>query len=285
VVAGHRAEINQEVKEQLMRRKRTLMVAIGVLGFMVATAVTASAQATTMKWTVDGEKRKALVFPPKVAASKHPLVFVFHGHAGNMQDFAQKAHIQTLWKEAIVVYPQGVNRPTPLDPQGNSPGWQVEANQTGIGNKDLHFYDAMLATLRQTYQYQVDITRVYAVGFSNGAGFSYLLWAERDKTLAAIGVCAGRLEQSVQLTLPRPLIVIASRADKIITFRVQSWGIEAARAADNATGRGQPCGQDCTLYPSTTQTPVKTLMHPYGHIYPAWASAKIVTFFKAHPQP
>jgi polyhydroxybutyrate depolymerase len=261
------------------------MVAIGVIGFMVATTVTASAQGTTMKWTVGGEKREALVFPPTAAAVRHPLVFAFHGHGGNMQNFAQKVHIQTLWKEAIVVYPQGVKRPTPIDPQGNSSGWQVEANQASIGDKDLHFFDAMLATFRQTYQYQVDITRVYAVGFSNGAGFSFLLWAERDKTLAAIGVCAGRLAQSVQLTLPRPLIVIASRADKIIPFRLQFWAIEAAREVDNATGRGQPCGQDCIIYPSTTQTPVKTLMHPDGHTYPSWASAEIVTFFKAYPQP
>ena len=40
------------------------MIAIGVLGLALATSVTASAQGITMRWTVDGEHRAALVFPP-----------------------------------------------------------------------------------------------------------------------------------------------------------------------------------------------------------------------------
>lgn len=262
-----------------------LLIVIGVLGFAVATAVTASAQGITMRWRVDGEHRAALVFPPapKIAPLKHPLVFAFHGHGGNMQGIAQLMHIHTLWKEAIVVYPQGVNRPSPVDPLGNRPGWQVEANQANIGNKDLDFFDAMLATMRQ--KYLVDDTRIYAAGFSNGAAFSFLLWAERGQTLAAIGECAGRLAESEQLTLPRALVAIAGQADTTIPFIGQQQTIEIARQADNATSAGQPCGQYCTLYPSTTQTPVKTFIHPDGHVYPSWASAHIVKFFKANQQP
>jgi len=262
-----------------------LMIAIGILGFIVATTAKASAQGITMRWTVDGEHRAALVFspPPTHQQVKHPLVFAFHGHGGNMNGVAQLMHIHTLWQEAIVVYPQGVNRPSPVDPQGNRPGWQVEANQANIGNKDLDFFDAMLATMRQ--KYLVDDSRVYAVGFSNGAAFSLLLWAERGQTLAAVGDCAGRLAQSEQLTLPRPLVAIAGRADPINPFAFQQQTIEIARQADNATGAGQPCGQYCTLYPSTTQTPVKTFIHPGGHVYPPWASGQIVKFFIAHPQP
>jgi polyhydroxybutyrate depolymerase len=260
-----------------------LMIVVGVLVFAVATAVTASAQGTTMNWTVDGEKREALVFPSAIAGVKHPLVFVFHGHGGNMQSFAQKAHLQTLWKEAIVVYPQGLKRPSPVDPQGNRSGWQVEANQVNVGNKDLHFFDEMLKTLRQ--KYQIDDTRVYAAGFSNGASFSFLLWAERAKAVAAIGECAGRLASSVQLTSPRALIAIAGEADQTNPFSSQQQTIHTALQADNATGAGQPCGQYCTRYLSTTQTPVKTFIHPGAHVYPSWASKEIVEFFKAHQQP
>ncbi|MCM3874766.1 MAG: hypothetical protein ND895_29070 [Pyrinomonadaceae bacterium] len=262
-----------------------VMIAIGILGFTLATSGTAAAQVITMRWTVDGEHRAALVFPPTVPLghSKHPLVFAFHGHGGNMNSIAQKMDIHTLWKEAIVVYPQGVNRPSAVDPQGNRPGWQVEANQANIGNKDLHFFDAMLATMRQ--KYLVDDTRIYAAGFSNGAAFSLLLWAERGQTLAAIAECAGRLAPSEQLTLPRPLVAIAGEADPVNPFAFQQQTIETARQADNATGAGQPCGQYCTEYPSTTQTPVKTFIHPGGHLYPSWASANIVKFFILHRQP
>ena len=182
-----------------------LMIAIGILGFALATSVTVSAQGITMRWTVDGENRAALVFlpAPPLGHVKRPLVFAFHGHGGNMNSIAQRMNIHTLWKEAIVVYPQGVNRPSAIDPQGNRSGWQVKANQANIGNKDLNFFDAMLTTIRQ--KYLVDDSRVYAAGFSNGAAFSLLLWAERGQTLAAIAACAGRLAPSEQLNLPRPL--------------------------------------------------------------------------------
>src|SRR4029079_690728 len=101
-------------------------------------------------------------------------------------------HIHLVWPQAIVVYPQGlIHRPTPGDPQGNRPGWQVEANQSAgnVGNKDLDFFDAMVATMKQ--KYIIDDRRVYTTGFSNGGIFSYLLWAERSKVIAAIGEDAG----------------------------------------------------------------------------------------------
>src|SRR5437588_402601 len=65
----------------------------------------------------------------------------------------------------------------------------------------------------------------------------------------------------------------------------QQQSIEQARQVDNATGSGQTCGQYCTFYPSTSQTPVKTFIHPGGHVYPPWAPAEVVKFFKAHKHP
>ena len=39
----------------------------------------------------------------------------------------------------------------------------------------------------------MDETRIYATGFSNGAGFTYLLWAARPTVFAAFAPVAGRL--------------------------------------------------------------------------------------------
>jgi len=255
---------------------------VAVLASTSVTAVTAAAQGTTMTWTIEGETREALVFAPapERRGDKHPLVFAFHGHGGNMQGTSQLMHIHTLWPKAIVVYPQGVNRPSPVDPNGTKPGWQVEANQANINNADLKFFDAMVA--RMHGEYSIDDARIYVTGFSNGAIFSYLLWAERGKLLAAIGDCAGRLWQGEHLTQPRPVLVIAGRADTTDPFALQEKSIKIARRIDNASNRGQVCGQYCTFYPSTTHTPVKTFIHPGAHVYPAWAPGEIVTFFKAH---
>ena len=261
---------------------RLFLLAVALVIF-VATSGTSRAQ-TTMTWTVDGQQREAIVFAPAPTTSsvKHPLVFGFHGHGGNMQGISQLMHIQTLWPEAIVVYPQGLNSPRPFDPPGNSPGWQYEANQSrgNVGNRDLDFFDAMVATMKQ--KFSVDDKRIYATGFSMGGVFDYLLWAERSKTIAAIGEVAGRLSDSVHLTEARAFLAIAGSQDKTDPFALQTQSIDKARQVDSAPGPGQPCGPICTFFPSTTQTPVKTFIHPGAHVYPPWASAEIVKFFQAH---
>jgi len=261
---------------------------------LTATSQIAAAQGTVVTWTVDGEKREALVVAPvSTAAVKRPLVFAFHGHGGNMNGAAQSMHIHVVWPQAIVVYPQGlIHRPTPGDPQGNRPGWQVEANQSAgnVGNKDLDFFDAMVATMKQ--KYIIDDRRVYTTGFSNGGIFSYLLWAERSKVIAAIGEVAGALWNSEHLTQARSLLAIGGEADTTDAFTVQEASVESARQIDQATGNGQNCpvpagasGTKCTFYSSAIQTPVKTLFHPGAHIYPTWAPDEIVKFFKNHTQP
>jgi len=55
----------------------------------------------------------------------------------------------------------------------------------------------------------------------------------------------------------------------------------------NHTGTGVACGPICTQYPSSggNKTPVRTYIHPGGHVYPPQVPMLTVTFFKAHPQP
>jgi polyhydroxybutyrate depolymerase len=238
-----------------------------------------------MHWTVDGVQRDAIVFPPAptTAAARHALVFAFHGHGGSAQGAVVQMHLQTLWRQAVVVYPQGLDSPSPLDPSGTQPGWQFKTGDSD--DRDLKLFDAMVATLKQ--RYRVDQRRIYTTGFSNGAIFSYLLWADRAKTIAAVGEAAGSLDPTETLTTPRALLAIAGRQDPIEPLGKQLASINRARQADHATGSGVPCGPTCTFYPSAggNKTPVKTLVHAGGHVYPPWAPLSIVRFFKAHPQP
>ena len=68
-------------------------------------------------------------------------------------------------------------------------------------------------------------------------------------------------------------------------FAVQRRTIRRARLVNAAFGEGRPCGTYCTYYPSTRgPVPVKTFIHPGGHVYPGWASAAIVSFLQAHAQ-
>ena len=272
-----------------MLRSMLICLAAALVGLvsLVASATTAAGQhrqGTIMQWTIDGVQRDAFVFTPraKQGAARPPLVVAFHGHGGRMVSTSVRMRIQTLWPEAIVVYPQGLETATPLDAAGTGTGWQGKAGD--FGDRDVELFDAIVATMKRSHA--VDRRRIYVTGYSNGAVFSLLLWAKRAKTIAAIGEVAGRLDPSETLTSPRALLAVAGRRDTVAPFAVQRKTIQHARRIDGAAGPGSSCGRYCRFYPSTDgPAAVKTFVHPGGHEYPSWAPAEIVKFFKAHKQP
>ena len=115
-------------------------------GMGLLLCVAAAANADVMKWTVDGTPREAIVIAPaKTAASgTAPVIFAFHGHGGNMQEADAGMRFENLWPQAVVVYPQGLPTDPSADPHGY--GWVYNTNR--YGDRDLKFFDAMLATLR-----------------------------------------------------------------------------------------------------------------------------------------
>src|SRR5262249_51797458 len=130
-----------------------------------------------------GHVREALVAYPKTAGKRAPVIFVFHGHGENMKTAADAFGCHKHWRKAICVYMQGLKTPRPSDPQGKESGWQTE------GGRDYLFFDAALAELKKGHP--VDDKHIFATGFSNGAIFTYDLWARRGGVLRAVAPCAG----------------------------------------------------------------------------------------------
>ena len=199
-----------------------------------------------------------------------------------MNQAARSFGYHTLWPEAIVIYPQGLNTPGKLtDPEGRKPGWQ-----SGPGDqddRDLKFFDAMLAKLRA--QFRVDDRRIYATGHSNGGGFTYLLWATRGETFAAFAPSAAVFRQ-VQLLKPKPVLHVAGESDPLVKFAWQEAMIAAVRKI-NQCGEGKAWDLDanCTIHPSAVGAPLITAIHPGAHQFPAQAPAVIVKFFKSQSLP
>ena len=239
---------------------------------MINLAVMALA-ATTLTWNIDGVQREAMVFAPSQAGAKAPVIFGFHGHGGSMRSASVAMHFQDVWPQAVVVYPQGIPTATRVDPAGLRSGWS---------ERDLPFFDAMLATLRT--KYRIDDKRVYAAGFSNGAMFSLLLWDKRASALAGIAVCAGVLIDA-HPTTPRPLIHIAGERDRIAVYDRQLDTMKQECAIDGCRDDGKPLGCGATLYPSSKHAPVETVIHRGGHVYPLNASRWIVDFFTLYAPP
>jgi polyhydroxybutyrate depolymerase len=225
-----------------------------------------------LTWKVDGVARRAIIYAPSRSNGKSPLVLSFHGHGDNAVNF-QHTNLHLVWPEAIVVYFQGL-------PGGREllPGWQTEKGQNG--DRDLRLVDVAIASLGQ--QFNVDGRRIYATGFSNGAMFTYLLWAERPSIFAAFAAVAGRIRSSTPKQ-PRPIFHIGGLQDASVPFAAQKEAIETAKRVNGVDGDGIACGTGCTLYDSPNGAPVMTWIHPSGHIYPPGVSERIVQFFRTHP--
>ena len=236
------------------------------------------------QWTVGGVTREALVYAPATAkADPCPVVFVFHGHGGTMKNMATKFACHKLWPEAIAVYMQGLNTPVPLiDPEGKQSGWQTTFG--GQGDRDLKFFDAVLATLKQDYR--VDTKRIYATGHSNGGAFTYLLWANYGDLFAAVAPCAAIAKPSLKGHFkPLPVFHMAGTNDTVVKFEWQQLTLDEVKKV-NGCGDGTPWSeQHCTLYPSKTDMPLVTYIHSGGHLLPAEVPPIIIKFFKQHTRP
>ena len=227
-----------------------------------------------MTWNIGGVQREAIVYSPtaKTASGKAPLVLAFHGHGDTVDNF-QEVDLQVHWPQAVVVYPQGL--PSARD---SASGWQVEPGKDG--DRDLKFVDQMVAALSK--QFSVDGARIYATGFSNGASFTFLLWAQRPNVFAAYAPVAGRIWPLTHLTVPKPLFQVGGTADRTIPFEQQKKAMETARQTNGATGKGESCGSHCMRYDSANGAPVMTLIHGGGHEFPDEASQMIVDFSKKY---
>lgn len=233
-------------------------------------------------WQVDGLERTALVRRPAARAGEPrcPLVFVFHGHGGSMHHAARTIALHTAWREAVVVYPQGLPTPGHLtDPHGERTGWQRHRGDQQ--DRDLRFVDVMLAALNRTGA--IDPARIYATGHSNGGAFTYLLWAERRAAFAAFAPSAAVLVRGAAQLRPRPVLHLGSPSDSLVKFAWQSRMIDHVLRV-NGVGPRAPDTLGYVAYPdrSGQGADVATFLHDGGHAFPSDGTIRIVQFFQAH---
>ncbi len=247
-----------------------------ILLTIVATSADAAEQ-VRREWTVDGVVREALIsVPEKAKTEPTPVVFGFHGHGGSMKNAARSFRFHELWPEAIVVYMQGLRTPGQLtDPEGLRAGWQKEKGDQK--DRDLQFFDAVLLSLKT--EYRINERRIYSAGHSNGGGFTYLLWAERSETLAAVAP-SGSAALKIRTRLkPKPVFHVAGENDPLVKYQWQKIMIETLKelnqCADGKTWEGK-----AMLFPSNSGNPLITLITDQGHKFPAEAPPLIIKFFK-----
>jgi polyhydroxybutyrate depolymerase len=240
---------------------------------------------TERTWTVDGVKRTALVRGPADPKTPAAVVFCWHGHGGNSTQSVRGWAFDKADPTSILIYPQGLPTVSPLvDKEGRLSGWQSAVGAEG--DRDIKFFDAVLADLKK--ERAVDERRIYSMGHSNGAAFSYVLWQARPDVLAAIGSVAGSLTIKARDLKPLPVIHVAGENDPLVKFAWQEATFVAVRRFNGCTDEGKPYAKEgvleATLFPSTKGAPLVTAIHHGGHEYAKGSSELIARFFKENPR-
>lgn len=237
-------------------------------------------------WTVDGVKRTALVRVPTGVSGPLAVVFGWHGHGGRSTHSAGRWGYAEIDTASILVFPQGLPTVSPLvDKEGRMPGWQTSV--TSEGGRDIKLFDTILADLKK--QHAVDDRRIYSMGHSNGAAFSYLLWQARPEVLAAIGSVAGSLRGDGKPPSSLPVIHVAGEKDPLVKFTWQQATFAAVKRFNGCSEEGKPWAKEgvleATIYASSKGAPLVTAIHGGGHEYAKGSTELIVRFFKENPKP
>ena len=240
---------------------------------------------TERTWTVDGVKRTALIRVPADPKAPAPVVFCWHGHGGNSTQAVRGWAFDKADPTSILVYPQGLPTVSPLvDKEGRRSGWQSAVGDGG--DRDIKLFDTILADLKK--ERSVDERRIYSMGHSNGAAFSYILWQARPDVLAAVGSVAGSLTIKARDLKPLPVIHVAGENDPLVKFAWQQATFAAVRRFNGCTDAGKPYAKEgvleATLFTSSKGAPLVTAIHQGGHEYPKGSSELIVRFFKENPR-
>ena len=163
-----------------------------------------------------GLRRAYLLHVPSgyQANSSEAVVLSFHGHGSTAIEQERRSSMSLLADQQgfIAVYPQGV-----VDPDGRT-GWA-----TGVRGRpqvnDVLFVSDVLNHLQSVLC--IDPLRIYATGFSNGAGMTNVLACTLAGRLAAFAPVSGSYPAypgGCHPVRPVPLLEFHGTADRIVPY-------------------------------------------------------------------
>ena len=137
----------------------------------------------------DNENREYLIYIPQNYNNNNspmPILFAFHGFGGYSQYFINTADFRSLADQHnfIIVYPQALICNGGTTWNTNPPGGDNKCSQDDIG-----FFGALLYELIGNYN--IDSSRVFLTGYSNGADFSYSMACFQSSLITAIAPVSG----------------------------------------------------------------------------------------------
>ena len=164
----------------------------------------------------DGMNREYIIYVPNSydGTSAVPLLFNFHGFGGSGSEFINDADMraEAETNSFILVYSQGscLNgashwNPCPIDGDNKSTA------------DDVGFVEAMISEISS--QYNIDMERIYAAGYSNGGMMAYGLANYKSDLIAAVASVSGTmLNCSGPTSHPMPVIHLHGTSDGVVSY-------------------------------------------------------------------
>lgn len=153
-----------------------------------------------------------LYTPPNYDSNRPvPVVIGFHGGETTNAIFARtsRLHILAEQENFLVVYPNGVNK-----------HWNDGRGTSNPDIDDVGFVTAIVEDLK-SYR-NIDTSRIYATGISNGAFMTQRLACELSDVIAAFSAVAGsmgvNLRASCQPSRPVSMMIINSPIDNFVLW-------------------------------------------------------------------
>lgn len=173
-----------------------------------------------LRWKIDGVPRRCLVHVPARYSERVPVpvVLLFHGAGASARWMLLETGLTALADQEtfLVVLPEGLPPnpkavssflTNPLSWNDGSPYWSQ--------HDDIGFLRVLLDELPQ--RVNVDLRRIYAAGFSNGAGFTFRLAQALSSRLAAAAPIAGLCwAEKPTLARPVPTLYMIGTADPLV---------------------------------------------------------------------
>ena len=166
----------------------------------------------------DGISRKFITYIPSSYDGNSPvsLVLNFHGYTSNANSQMWYGDFRPIADTAgfIVVHPEGTKDGS------NTTHWNVGGWTVGSTVDDVGFVDLLLDTL--VLKYNIDLTKIYSTGMSNGGYMSYLLACQLSNRIAAVASVTGSMTNQIynqcNPSHPTPILEIHGTDDPTVSY-------------------------------------------------------------------
>ena len=164
----------------------------------------------------DNIDREYILYVPSSydGTSAVPILFNFHGFGGSASQFMQEADMRSLAEADtfILVYPQG----SCLDGSSHWNPCPIGGDNKSTAD-DVGFVEAMISEISS--QYNLDMERIYAAGYSNGGMMAYGLANYKSDLIAAVASVSGTMLNCTGPTShPMPVIHLHGTSDGVVSY-------------------------------------------------------------------